>query len=66
MDDNILYDKEIVRIRDVFLKFNETLEMEDQVIQKIFQDKILFWEIGLIRKIETLDTWALLYMMLNE
>ena len=40
VDDNILYDKEIVRIRDVYLKFYETLEMEDQVIQKIFRDKI--------------------------
>ena len=41
VDDNILYDKEIVRIRDVYLKFYETLEMEDQVIQKIFRDKIV-------------------------
>ena len=41
VDDNILYDKEIVRIRDVYLKFYETLEMEDQVIQKIFKDKIV-------------------------
>ena len=41
VDDNILYDKEIVRIRDVYVKFYETLEMEDQVIQKIFQKKIM-------------------------
>ena len=41
VDDNILYDKEIVRIRDVYVKFYETLEMEDQVIQKIFQNKIM-------------------------
>jgi len=36
----ILYDKEIVRIRDVFIKFYETLEAEDQVIQKMFKDNL--------------------------
>ena len=41
VDDNILYEKEIVRIRDVYVKFYETLEMEDQIIQKIFRDKIV-------------------------
>jgi deoxyhypusine synthase len=40
VDDMILYDKEIVRIRDVFIKFYETLEAEDQVIQKIFKDNL--------------------------
>lgn len=38
VDDGILYEKEIVRIRDVYIKFYETLEAEDQVIQKIFKD----------------------------
>ncbi len=40
VDDMILYDKEIVRIRDVFIKFYETLEAEDQVIQKTFKDNL--------------------------
>jgi len=40
VDDMILYDKEIVRIRDVFIKFYETLEAEDQVIQKMFKDNL--------------------------
>ena len=30
VDDNILYEKEIVRIRDVYVKFYETLELQDQ------------------------------------
>lgn len=38
VDDMKLYDNEIVRIRDVFIKFYETLEAEDQVIQKMFGD----------------------------
>ena len=41
VDDMVLYDKEIVRIRDVFIKFYETLEAEDQVIQKMFKEKLL-------------------------
>ena len=40
VDDMVLYDKEIVRIRDVFIKFYETLEAEDQVIQKMFKEKL--------------------------
>ena len=40
VDDMILYEKEIVRIRDVFIKFYETLEAEDQVIQKMFKEKL--------------------------
>ena len=40
VDDMILYDKEIVRIHDVFIKFYETLEAQDQVIQKTFKDKL--------------------------
>lgn len=41
VDDQILYEQEIVRIRDVFIKFYETLEAEDQVIQKMFRDRLL-------------------------
>ncbi len=41
VDDMKLYDNEIVRIRDVYIKFYETLEAEDQVIQKIFKDKFI-------------------------
>ena len=36
VDDMKLYEKEIVRIRDVYIKFYETLEAEDQIIQKMF------------------------------
>ena len=38
VDDMKLYENEIVRIRDVFIKFYETLEAEDQIIQKIGAD----------------------------
>lgn len=31
-----LYENEIVRIRDVYIKFHETLEAEDLIIQKLF------------------------------
>ncbi|KAF6243335.1 deoxyhypusine synthase [Nitrosopumilus sp. b1] len=40
VDDMVLYEKEIVRIRDVYIKFYETLEAEDQVVQKMFKDKL--------------------------
>ncbi len=36
VDDMKLYQNEIVRIRDVYIKFYETLEAEDQAIQKMF------------------------------
>ncbi len=36
VDDAELYEKEIVRIRDVYIKFYETLEAEDKIIQKMF------------------------------
>jgi len=36
VDDMKLYENEIVRIRDVYVKFFETLEAEDQIIQKMF------------------------------
>ena len=35
-----LYDNEIVRIRDVYIKFYETLEAQDQVVQKMFKEKL--------------------------
>ncbi len=37
VDDMKLYNNEIVRIRDIFIKFYETLEAEDQIIQKTFE-----------------------------
>lgn len=40
VDDNELYKKEIVRIRDIYLRFYETLEAEDQVIQKMFKTNL--------------------------
>lgn len=39
VDDMKLYQNEIVRIRDVYIKFYETLEAQDQVIQKVFAEK---------------------------
>ena len=36
VDDMKLYENEIVRIRDVYIKFHETLETEDLIIQKMF------------------------------
>jgi deoxyhypusine synthase len=41
VDDMKLYEKEIVRIRDVFIKFYETLEAEDQVVQKMFKKELI-------------------------
>ena len=38
VDDMKLYENEIVRIRDVFIKFNETLEAQDVLVQKTFED----------------------------
>ena len=38
VDDMKLYENEIVRIRDVFIKFNETLEAQDILVQKMFKD----------------------------
>ena len=40
VDDSKLYENEIVRIRDVYIKFYETLEAEDQIIQKMFGDNL--------------------------
>lgn len=39
VDDNILYQKQIVRIRDVFVKYYQTLEVEDQALQQMFETK---------------------------
>ena len=36
VDDMKLYENEIVRIRDVYIKFYETLEAQDKIIQKMF------------------------------
>ena len=41
VDDMKLFDMEIVRIRDIFIKFYETLEAEDQVVQKIFKKNLI-------------------------
>ena len=40
VDDMRLYENEIVRIRDVYIKYYETLEAEDQVIQQMFGDRL--------------------------
>lgn len=42
VDDAKLYENEIVRIRDIYIKFYETLEAEDQIIQKIFDQDNTF------------------------
>jgi len=39
VDDMKLYENEIVRIRDVYIKFVETLEAEDKIIQKMFENE---------------------------
>ena len=36
VDDMKLYENEIVRIRDVYIKFHETLEVQDELVQKMF------------------------------
>ncbi len=41
VDDMKLYENEIVRIRDVYIKFYETLEAEDQIIQRLYRDKFV-------------------------
>ena len=40
VDDMKLYQNEIVRIRDVYIKFNETLEAQDQIVQKMFGEEL--------------------------
>ena len=41
VDDATLYEKEIVRIRDVYIKFYETLEAQDQIVQKTFKSRLV-------------------------
>lgn len=41
VDDMVLYEKEIVRIRDVYIKFIETLAAEDKIVQKMFKDQLI-------------------------
>ncbi|MEK6944956.1 MAG: deoxyhypusine synthase family protein, partial [Thermoproteota archaeon] len=41
VDDMVLYEKEIVRIRDVYIKYYETLEAEDQIVQKMFKTNLV-------------------------
>ena len=38
VDDMKLYENEIVRIRDVYIKFQETLQVQDDLIQDMFAD----------------------------
>mgnify|MGYP003332934263 CR=1 FL=1 len=39
VDDMKLYENEIVRIRDVYIKYSQTLEAQDKIVQKMFEDK---------------------------
>jgi deoxyhypusine synthase len=41
VDDMTLYQKEIVRIRDVYIKFMETLTAQDKIVQKTFKDQLV-------------------------
>jgi deoxyhypusine synthase len=41
VDDMILYEKDIVRIRDVYIKGKETLMAEDKIVQKMFTDTLI-------------------------
>ena len=41
VDDMKLYENEIVRIRDVYVKFYETLDKEDKIIQKMFENDFI-------------------------
>ncbi len=40
VDDMILYQKDIVRIRDVYIKGEQTLKAEDKIVQKMFKDNL--------------------------
>ena len=40
VDDMKLYENEIVRIRDVYIKFQETLQVQDDLIQDMFADSL--------------------------
>ena len=41
VDDMILYKKDIVRIRDIYIKGKETLMAEDKIVQKMFNDTLV-------------------------
>lgn len=41
VDDMILYQKDIVRIRDVYIKGEETLREQDKLVQKMFENKLI-------------------------
>lgn len=41
VDDMKLHENEIVRIRDVYIKFDETLEAQDKIVQKMFGGEFL-------------------------
>ena len=40
VDDMILYKKDIVRIRDIYIKGKETLMAEDKIVQQMFKDTL--------------------------
>src|SRR3970040_1765197 len=40
VDDMILYQKDIVRIRDVYIKGEETLKKQDTIVQKMFENNL--------------------------
>src|SRR2546430_10002343 len=41
VDDMILYKKDIVRIRDIYIKGKETLMAEDKIVQKMFTNSLI-------------------------
>jgi len=41
VDDMILYEKDIVRIRDVYIKGEETLKAEDKIVQRMFANNFV-------------------------
>ena len=40
VDDMVLYEKDIVRIRDVYIKGEETLKAEDRIVQRMFTSEL--------------------------
>src|SRR5574341_214160 len=41
VDDMILYEKDIVRIRDIYIKGKETLMAEDKIVQQMFKNELI-------------------------
>jgi deoxyhypusine synthase len=41
VDDMILYQKDIVRIRDVYIKGEETLKEQDKIVHKMFENNLI-------------------------